>query len=330
MKTVSILTACYNEQDNVEELYERVRSEMVKLGAYRYEHIFIDNNSSDNTVAILKRIARQDGNVKIIVNARNFGQIRSPMHAFLQTSGDAVIGIVADFQDPPEMIPRMLAKWEEGYSMVLCIKRSSEEDGLMFWVRKKYYELVERLSSIRTFQNFTGFGLYDRRVVEAVRSYGDPYPYFRGMIAEIGLPHCELAYDQPARKRGITKNNFYTLYDLAMLGITNLSKVPLRLVTFLGFACSLLSLFVGLVYFVYKLVFWANFTVGIAPLVIGLFFLGSVQLLSMGILGEYVGAIHTQVQKRPYVIEKERVNFDHAPGEPLQTASADRPESVHA
>jgi glycosyltransferase involved in cell wall biosynthesis len=330
MKTVSILTPCYNEQDNVEELYERVRREMFRLGKYRYEHIFIDNNSSDNTVAILKRIARRDGNVKIIVNARNFGQIRSPMHALMQTSGDAVIGLVADLQDPPEMIPRMLAKWEEGYSMVLCIKRKSEENGLMFWVRKKYYELVEHLSSIRTFQNFTGFGLFDRKVVEAVRAYGDPYPYFRGMIAEIGLPHCELSYDQPTRKRGITKNNFYTLYDLAMLGITNLSKVPLRFVTFLGFACALLSLFVGLAYFVYKLIFWANFTVGIAPLVIGLFFLGSVQLLSMGILGEYVGAIHTQVQKRPYVIEKERVNFDHAPGEPLQVESADRPESVHA
>jgi glycosyltransferase involved in cell wall biosynthesis len=193
MKTVSILTACYNEQDNVEELYERVRAEMVKLGTYRYEHIFIDNDSADNTVAILKRIARRDSNVKIIVNARNFGQIRSPMHALMQSTGDAVIGIVADLQDPPEMIPRMLAKWEEGYSLVLCIKRSSEENGLMFWVRKKYYEPVERLSSIRTFQNFTGFGLYDRRVVEAVRSYGDPYPYFRGMIAEIGLPHCELS-----------------------------------------------------------------------------------------------------------------------------------------
>lgn len=330
MKTVSILTPCYNEQDNVEELYERVRAEMLKLGTYRYEHIFIDNSSQDNTVAILKRIAERDGNLKIIVNARNFGQIRSPMHALLQTSGDAVIGLVADLQDPPELIPRMLAKWEEGYSMVLCIKRSSEENRVMFWVRKKYYELVERLSSIQTFQNFTGFGLYDRQVVEAVRTYGDPYPYFRGMIAEIGLPHCELPFDQPTRKRGITKNNFYTLYDLAMLGITNLSKVPLRFVTFLGFACALLSLFVGMAYFVYKLVFWANFNVGIAPLVIGLFFLGSVQLLSMGILGEYVGAIHTQVQKRPYVIEKERINFDHAPGEPLQPESVDHPESVHA
>jgi hypothetical protein len=177
---------------------------------------------------------------------------------------------------------------------------------------------VQRLSSIETFENFTGFGLYDRKVVEAVRSFDDPYPYFRGMIAEIGLPHFDIYYEQPVRKRGLTKNNFYTLYDIAMLGVTNLSKVPLRFVTFLGFACSLLSLLVGLGYLVYKLVFWANFTVGIAPLVIGLFFLGSVQLLSMGILGEYVGSIYTHVQKRPYVVEKDRINFEFEPGEPTQ------------
>jgi glycosyltransferase involved in cell wall biosynthesis len=317
MKTVSILTPCFNEEANVEDLYNCVRQEIVKLGKYRYEHIFIDNSSKDGTVEVLKKIASRDRNVKILVNARNFGHIRSPMHALLQTQGDCVIGIVADFQDPPELIPAMIEKWEEGYSMVLCIKRSSEENALMFWVRKKFYVLVQRLSSIETFVNFTGFGLYDRKVVEAVRSFGDPYPYFRGMIAEIGLPYYQLPYDQPLRKRGTSKANFYALYDMAMLAITNLSKVPLRIVTFLGFACALMSLVVGLVYLVYKLVFWANFTVGIAPLVLGLFFLGSVQLLSMGILGEYIGSVHTQVQKRPYVIEKERMNFEFPPGEPL-------------
>jgi glycosyltransferase involved in cell wall biosynthesis len=304
-----------------------VRAEMVKLGRYRYEHLFIDNASQDKTVAILKRIAARDHNVKVIVNARNFGHIRSPMHAFLQTSGDAVIGVVADLQDPPELIPELIAKWEEGYSMVLCVKRTSEENPLMFWIRKRYYAWVQRLSSIQTFQNFTGFGLYDRKVVEAVRSFNDPYPNFRGMIAEIGLPYYELPYDQPVRKRGITKNNFYTLYDIAMLGITNLSKVPLRFVTFLGFACSLLSLLTGLGYLVYKLVFWANFNVGIAPLVIGLFFLGSVQLLSMGILGEYIGSIFTQVQKRPYVVEKERVNFEYEPAVPRSDAHFVAPQN---
>jgi polyisoprenyl-phosphate glycosyltransferase len=321
MRTVSVLTPCFNEEDNVEEVYRRVRVVFLQLRRYRYEHIFIDNNSTDRTVAILKDIASRDHNVKVIANARNFGHIRSPMHAILQARGDAVVGIVADLQDPPELLPEMLARWEDGYAMVLCVKRSSEENRLMFWLRRKYYSWIERLSSIETFQNFTGFGLYDRKVIDAVRAFDDPYPYFRGMIAEIGLPHTEIQYDQPRRKRGFTKNNFYALYDMAMLGLTNLSKVPLRFVTLLGFACSALSLLVGLAYFVYKLLFWSNFTVGIAPLVIGLFFLGSVQLLSMGILGEYIGSIQTHVRKRPYVIERERVNFEFPPGEPMEDQS---------
>jgi glycosyltransferase involved in cell wall biosynthesis len=240
------------------------------------------------------------------------------MHAFLQSRGDAVIGIVADLQDPPELIPEMLRRWEEGFDMVLCIKRSTEERGVMAWVRRKYYTWIERLSSIHTYQNFTGFGLYDRKVVDAVRAFDDPYPYFRGMIAEIGLPHAEILYDQPLRKRGTTKHSFYALYDLAMLGVTNLSKVPLRFVTLLGFACSAVSALVGLAYLIYKLLFWNRFSAGAAPLVIGLFFLGSVQLLAMGILGEYIGSIQTQVRKRPYVIERERVNFEHMPDDPME------------
>jgi glycosyltransferase involved in cell wall biosynthesis len=317
MKTISILTPCFNEETNVEELYNRVRAVMARLGRYRYEHVFIDNASTDNTVAALKKIAAVDTNVRIIVNARNFGHIRSPMHGLHQTRGDAVIGVVADFQDPPEMIEDLVREWENGYSMVLAVKRSSQENSLMFWIRKRYYRLVNRLSSIETFENFTGFGLYDRRVVDLVKSFSDPYPYFRGMIAEIGLPHKKLYYDQPARKRGITKNNFYTLYDIGVLGIINHSKVPLRLMAFAGFAGALLSFLVGFGYFVYKLAFWNNFSVGIAPLVIGIFFLGSIQLLFLGILGEYVGAIHTQVQNRPFVVEKERVNFEYDPGPPL-------------
>ncbi len=317
-KVISIITPCYNEEENAEEVYKRVREVMAKLGRYRYEHIFIDNASQDNTVAIIKRIASRDHNVKLIVNARNFGHVRSPFHAFLQSQGDAVISLVADLQDPPELIPEMIAKWEAGYSMVLCIKQTSQENPLMFWIRTQYYRLVQRLSSIETFENFTGFGLYERRVVEAIRSFGEANPYFRGMIAEIGLPHYELTFDQPRRVRGITKNNFYTLYDYAMLGITNLSKVPLRLATFIGFASGGLSVLTGFAYLFYKLAFWNNFSVGTAPLVIGLFFLGSVQLIFMGILGEYVGAIHTQLFKRPHVIEKERVNFEYAPGEPLR------------
>jgi len=318
VKSISILTPCYNEEANVEELYTRVREAVAALGRYRYEHIFIDNHSSDRTVEILKRIAAADSNVKVIVNARNFGHIRSPMHALYQTTGDAVIGIVADLQDPPEMIADLVREWEKGYSMVLCVKRSSGENPIMFGIRKMYYRLISRLSEIETFENYTGFGLYDRRVVEIVKAFDDPYPYFRGVIAEIGLPHVKLYYDQPARKRGFTKNNLYTLYDTGMLAITNLSKVPLRVVTFTGFAAAGVSALVGLGYLIYKLLFWNRFSVGVAPLVIGIFFFASVQLISVGILGEYVASIHTQVQHRPLVIEKERMNFEHEPGLPKQ------------
>lgn len=316
MKSISVVTPCYNEAGNVEELYRRVRDAIASFGTYRYEHIFIDNSSTDGTVPVLKRIAAEDSNVRLIVNARNVGHIRSPMHAVGQATGDCVITMASDLQDPPEMIADMLREWENGYSMVLGIKRTSEENPLMFWIRKRYYRLMNQFSSIETFENFTGFGLYDRRVVDLVKSMDDPYPYFRGMIAEIGLPHKKLPYDQPARKRGITKNNFYSLYDLGMLGIINHSKVPLRLATFAGFAGAALSLLAGLGYFFYKLLFWDRFSVGIAPLVIGIFLLGSIQLLFMGMLGEYVGAIHTQVQRRPLAVELERVNFQYGLGLP--------------
>jgi len=318
MKTISVVTACYNEAENVDELYRRVRDAVASVGRYRYEHIFIDNASIDGTVDVLKRIADRDSNVRIIINARNVGHIRSPMHALRQANGDCVISLVADLQDPPEMIANMIREWENGYSMVLCIKRASEENPMMFWVRKRYYKLVNRLSSVETFENFTGFGLYDRRVMDLVKTFEDPYPYFRGMIADIGLPHKFLPYDQPRRRRGITKNNFYTLYDIGMLGIVNHSKVPLRLATFAGFAGAAASFLAGLGYLVYKLLFWSRFSVGTAPLVIGIFLLGSIQLLFMGIVGEYVGAIHTQVQRRPLVVERERVNFQYEPGLPKQ------------
>jgi glycosyltransferase involved in cell wall biosynthesis len=321
-KTITILTPCYNEEGNVREVYERVRAAIAAAGDYRYEHIFIDNASRDNTLRELKAIAAQDKNVKVIRNTRNFGHVRSPMHALHQACGDAVIGIVADLQDPPEMIVDLIRKWEEGYPVVIAVKAASDESGLMFWIRKQYYKLVNRLSGIETYENFTGFGLFDRKVIDIVKQFDDPYPYFRGMIAEIGMPRFEIPYHQPARTRGITKNNFYSLYDLAMLGITNLSKVPLRIVTFSGFLCSFLCVLVSLGYAVYKLLYWNRFSAGVAPLVIGVFFFMSLQMIFIGIVGEYIGTIHTLVQRRPLVIEQERINFEYGPGEPLKESAS--------
>jgi glycosyltransferase involved in cell wall biosynthesis len=318
MKTISIVCPCYNEEGNVEELYERVKAVMVRLGRYRYEHIFIDNHSQDATPQILARLAARDKNVKVIYNTRNFGHVRSPMHAFQQASGDAVVTILSDLQDPPELIERMVQEWERGTPIVIAVKETSEESGPTFWMRRKYYQTVRRLADIETYDNFLGYGLYDRKVVEMLKGFNDPYPYFRGMIAEIGLEHKEIPYRQGRRRRGITKNNFYTHYDVAMLGIVSLSKVPLRLATFAGIACSILSLLTGLFYLAYKLIFWNSFTVGMAPAVIGMFLFASVQLLFIGILGEYIGAIFTFVQRRPLALERERLNFEHGLGYPVE------------
>jgi glycosyltransferase involved in cell wall biosynthesis len=314
MKTLSIITPCYNEELNVREVYERVRAAIASLGEnYVYEHIFIDNASTDNTLGELKQLAAADKNVKVIRNTRNFGHIRSPHHALLQARGDAVISIVADLQDPPEMIVQMVRAWETGIPVVIGVKQSSDEHGLTAWIRGQYYRTVKRLSGIDTIDHFTGFGLYDRVVVEAIRAMGDPYPYFRGMIAELGYARLEIPYHQPGRKRGITANNFYTLYDIAMLGITNLSKVPLRIAVFAGFGGALLSTLVAMAYLCYKLIYWNEFSLGVAPLVIGGALFSSLQLLFLGILGEYVGSIHTMVLNRPFVVEQERINFDYAP-----------------
>ena len=308
-KKISILTPCFNEQENVVPLYETIMGIMAGVDGLDYEHIYIDNASTDGTVTKLRDLAAKDKRVKVILNARNFGHIRSPFYGLLQADGDAVIYMASDFQDPPDLIPKLIDGWQRGAKAVLAIKDSSDESGLFFMLRRFYYRLVERLADVRTYQNFTGFGLYDRAVVDYCRSLEDPYPYFRGIIAETGLPTEEVHYHQPVRKRGITKNNFYTLYDMAMLGITNHSKIPLRLAIMSGFLMSVLSLLVGIIYLIYKLLFWQQFPAGTAPLVIGLFFFASVQLFFIGILGEYIGSIHTQVHKRPLVVEKERLNF---------------------
>ena len=309
-KIITIMTPCYNEELNVRELHRRVRAMASELPEYHIKHLFIDNASNDNTVSLLRELATEDPDVKVIVNARNFGADRSGMHAFLQAEGDAIGSLAADLQDPPELFVEMIREWEKGFPIVAAIKTSSYESRLMFRVRTAYYRLIARLTNVEVLEHFTGFGLYDRAVVEQIRAnFRDPYPYFRGMIAELGLPHSKVFYNQDCRKHGITKNNFYKLYDLAMVGITNLSKVPLRLVIGCGFISALISFILGVVYLAYKLVFWSSFSVGVAPLVLGLFFLGSVQLIALGIIGEYVGSIHTFVQNRPLVTERERINF---------------------
>jgi glycosyltransferase involved in cell wall biosynthesis len=308
-KKISIVSGCFNEAGNVEELVARVTKAMQSLSGYDYEQIIIDNASTDGTQDILRKLAAENPRLKVILNARNFGHIRSPYYGMMQAGGDAVIYLASDLQEPPELIPEFVRKWEQGAKAVVAIKDSSDESPLFFAVRRLYYRLVEGLAETRTIQNFTGFGLYDRVIMDYCRSLSDPYPYFRGLIAEIGLPVERVSYHQPQRTRGFTKNNLYTLYDMAMLGITNFSKVPLRLAAMLGFLTAILSLLVALIYLIYKLVFWYSLPVGTAPLLIGLFFFASVQLFFIGILGEYIGAIHTQVLKRPLVVEKERINF---------------------
>ena len=310
MKLISVMTPCYNEEENVRNVYEQVKQVFDVLENYTYEHIFIDNASEDKTVSILKEIAKKDKNVKIIVNTRNFGHIRSPHHALLQARGDAVVCIAADLQDPPPMIADFIKKWEEGYKIVVGVKSKSEENPVMFAIRKLYYNLIERYAETEQIKNFTGFGLYDKSFVDILRNLDEPYPYFRGLITEMGFERAEVEFVQPKRKKGKAKNNFYTLYDMAMLGFVNHSKVPLRMATFIGFSVAIISLLVALSYFIYKLIFWQRFQVGAAPMVIGVFFFAAVQLFFIGIIGEYIGAIYTQVKNRSLVIEKERINFD--------------------
>ncbi|MDD2762808.1 MAG: glycosyltransferase family 2 protein [Opitutaceae bacterium] len=338
---ITILTPCFNERENVRALYEQVRAAMAAYrsegeggegagsrgqgaggggpeagdrrretgGRLEWEHLFIDNASTDGTPDELRRLAAEDPRVKVILNQRNFGHVRSPFHGLLQARGDAVIVLAADLQDPPALIPAFIKHWREGFPVVVGEKTNSAEPALFFAARRAYYRLVKNLADVELLENVTGFGLYDRKVIEALRALDEPYPYVRGLISELGYPVARVPYEQPRRLSGITKNNFYTLYDLAMLGITSHSKVPLRLAAMLGFAASLVSFCAGMVYLLYKLIFWQRFALGVAPVVIGLFFLGSVQLFFIGIIGEYLGAIHTRVTRRPLVIEKERIGF---------------------
>jgi len=306
---ISIVTPCFNEEENVDELYRRIKTVISKIDKYDFELIFIDNHSEDNTVEKLKALAANDYAVKIIVNTRNFGHIRSPYHAILQSRGLATIYLASDLQDPPEMIPQFISEWESGYKLVMAVKPNSEGPALVHHLRKSYYKLLDGISDISVVNNSTGFGLYDQAVLNQLRALNDPYPFLRGLICELGYEIKTIAFVQPRRLAGITKNNFYTLYDIAMLGIISHSKLPIRIAAFIGFLLGSLSMLVGVVFTILKLIYWDAFPWGMAPVVVGLFFLLGVQLMFIGILGEYVGSIHTYQQKRPLVVEKERINF---------------------
>lgn len=311
-KKISVVSSAYNEEGNIRELYEQVKAQMDLLGdKYDYEQIVLDNASTDGTLNELRKIAAQDKNFKVIVNARNFGHIRSPYYGILQCEGDAVIYMASDLQDPPALIPQFIAKWEEGYKVVLAQKKQSKESWLFFAVRRLYYWLLNLVndSGAELLSNCTGFGLYDKCVVDELRKLDEPYPYLRGLVCELGYSRALVPFVQPLRKRGLTKNNFYTLYDNAMTGFTNHSKVPLRLAALGGFALGIFSFILALIYLVLKLLYWDSFPMGTAPILLAVLFFSSVQLFFIGIIGEYIGAILTQVLKRPLVIEKERINF---------------------
>ncbi|MEX3841123.1 glycosyltransferase family 2 protein [Paraburkholderia sp. BR10882] len=327
MKHVTVVTPCFNEEENIEAVYNEARRVFSTIPGVTYDHLFIDNASTDATVSKLRSIAATDPAVSVIVNARNFGHIRSPMYGLMQAKGDAVILLVADLQDPPDLMRDFVEKWLAGAPIVIGVKPESKESALFFALRRMYYRLVTRIANVKLIQNFTGFGLYDRKIIEILRKIDDPYPYFRGLICEIGFDVIQLPYVQPRRKRGISKNNFYTLYDIAMLGITSHSKVPLRLAAIGGFFLSGVSLCLSLVYLVLKLMYWNSFTMGSAPMLIGLFFFSSVQLFFIGLLGEYVGAILTYAQRRPLVIERERIN-GIAASDDASSATAEKSDSI--
>ena len=303
---VGLVLPCFNEAGNVDELHARICAVFTGLPTYSVEMLFIDNGSTDGTIDSLREIAARDPRVRVIVNSRNFGHIRSPFHGMMESKGDCVITMCTDLQDPPELIPEFLQKWVKGADVAVGQKTSSAESPLFWAIRTFYYRIARRLADVPLLEHVTGFGLYDRRVIEIMRSYRDPYPYVRGMICDIGLPITLVPYRQPLRTRGITKNNFFTLFDMAMLGITSHSRVPLRLATLAGFALSAMSLAVAIAFLVLKLLFWDLLPAGYAPAVVGIFFLGSVQILLVGLLGEYVNAVLWQVRHRPMVVERER------------------------
>jgi glycosyltransferase, family 2 len=310
MKTISIVIPCYNEEENVAPLSEAIKKVFAdELKNYKYEILFIDNDSKDNTRNVIRQLCKEDKDIKAIFNAKNFGQFNSPYYAMLQTTGDATMLMAADFQDPVEMIPKYVKAWEDGYKIAIGIKKASKENSIMYGLRSMYYKLIKKLSDVEQIEHFTGFGLYDREFIEVLRKLDDPTPFLRGIVAELGFKRIEIPYEQPKRRAGITSNNFYKLYDAAMLSITSYTKFGLRLATFLGGISCIVSVILGTVYLVLKLMYWDRFPAGMAPILIGMLFLGSVQIFFIGMIGEYVLTINHRVMKRPLVIEEERINL---------------------
>ena len=309
-KVISVLIPTYNEEENVSQIYEAVRNELKKsCQSYDYEILFIDNKSKDKTRQIITDICEGDKRVKAIFNAKNFGQFNSPYYGMISTSGDCTITICADFQDPVELIPRFVSEWEKGYKIVIGRKTRSREIPIMYFLRNCYYKTIKKMSSVEMIEQFTGFGLYDKSFIETLRLLNDPTPFIRGIVAELGPERKEIEYEQPKRRAGKTHNNFYSLYDAAMLSFTSYTKVGMRIATFLGFIIAGLSFLVAIIYFIAKLVAWNSFTAGYAPMMIAIFFMGGVQLVFLGFLGEYVMSMNTRIMNRPLVVEEKRINF---------------------
>ena len=310
MKKISVLIPCYNEEENVVSMSEEiVKLFSSELKDYDYELVFIDNDSHDNTRPLLREICAKNSRIKAIFNAKNFGQFNSPYYGILQTTGDCVISMVCDFQDPIELIPQYIREWENGYKIVIGIKTSSKENPIMYHLRGLYYKIIKKFSDVEQIEHFTGSGLYDREFVEVLRNLKDPTPFLRGIVAELGYRRKEIPYVQPQRRAGKTHNNFYRLYDAAMLSFTSYTKIGLRMATFFGIFCGVISICIGIIYLVLKLVLWDSFVAGMAPVLIGMFFLGSIQLFFLGFIGEYIISINQRVMNRPLVIEEERINF---------------------
>lgn len=324
-KKVSVLIPCYNEEENVVPMSNAIKDMFEKnLPQYDYELLFIDNDSSDNTRPLLREICARNKHVKAIFNAKNFGQFNSPYHGMLQTTGDCVISMVCDFQDPVELIPKYLAAWEEGFKIVIGIKTASKENKLMYALRSMYYSFVKKFSDVEQIQHFTGSGLYDREFIEVLRNLNDPTPFLRGIVAELGFQRKEIEYEQPKRRAGKTHNNFYTLYDAAMLSITSYTKIGLRLCTFLGVFIGFVSIAIGIVYLILKLTNWYGFEAGMAPMIIIMSFMGAVQLFSIGFMGEYIMSMNKRIMNRPLVVEEERINFGDADDVETKTINLDK------